>query len=49
MVIRGDFNEIMNTINGALPVFAEAIEPSLEEIFIFEMEGENYDVKKLLG
>ena len=49
MVIRGNIDEIMNTVNGALPVFAEVIEPSLEEIFIFEMEGENYDAKKLLG
>ncbi len=49
MVIRGDIEEIMAKINALLPLFAESIEPSLEEIFIFELEGENYDVKDLLG
>lgn len=49
MVIRGDLDEIMQKINASTPLFAEAIEPSLEEIFIYEMEGENYNVKDLLG
>ena len=48
MVIRGDSSSIMETINASCPIFAELIEPTLEEIFIFEMEGADYDVKKLL-
>lgn len=49
MVIEGDQNEIMAVINGLNPVFSEIVEPTLEEIFIYEMEAEGYDVKNLLG
>ena len=31
------------------PVFAEIIEPTLEEIFIYEMEAKGYDVGNILG
>ena len=49
MIIRGDETEIMQKINSLEPIFAESIEPSLEEIFIYEMEAVGYDIKNLLG
>ena len=49
MVIRGNEDEIMEKINSLDPIFAESIEPSLEEIFIYEMEAVGYDIKNLLG
>ena len=48
MVVKGELEEIMERINSLEPIFAEAIEPSLEELFIYEMEAEGYDVKKIL-
>lgn len=48
MVIRGNREEIMEKINALEPLFAETIAPSLEEIFIFEMEVRGYDIKSLL-
>ncbi len=48
MVIRGDREEIVRRINSMDILFAETIEPSLEEIFIFEMEARGYDIKNLL-
>lgn len=49
MIIRGDEEKIMNTISSLDPVFAEIIEPTLEEIFIYEMEAVGYDVSNILG
>ena len=46
-VIRGEREEIMAKINAMEPIFAETIAPSLEEIFIFEMEVRGYDIKEL--
>ena len=48
MVIRGDRDEILEKINAMEPIFAETIAPSLEEIFIYEMEVRGYDIKDLL-
>ncbi|MBQ1187417.1 MAG: ABC transporter ATP-binding protein [Clostridia bacterium] len=49
MVIRGDETAIMEKINSLEPIFAESIEPTLEEIFIYEMEAVGYDIKNLLS
>ena len=49
MIIRGDETEIMQKITSLEPIFAESIEPTLEEIFIYEMEAVGYDIKNLLG
>ncbi len=49
MIICGDEFEIMNRINWLNPIFSELITPTLEEIFIYEMEEEGYDVKNILG
>ncbi len=48
MVIRGNIDEIMEHINSLEPIFCEVIEPSLEELFIYEMEVEGYDVGNIL-
>jgi len=48
MIIRGDRQEILKFINNLLPLFAECVEPTLEEIFIYELEVIGYDVKNIL-
>lgn len=48
LVIRGDREEIMRHINRLSPVFAECIEPTLEELFIYELEVAGYDVKSII-
>ncbi len=48
MVVRGEKDEIMSFINTLSPVFSECIEPSLEEVFIYELEVSGYDVKNIL-
>ncbi|MBE6733476.1 MAG: ABC transporter ATP-binding protein [Ruminococcaceae bacterium] len=48
MIVRGDQEEIMKYIKNLLPVFAECIEPSIEEIFLYELEVIGYDVKNIL-
>ncbi len=49
LVVRGNLDEIMAHINSLEPVFCEAIEPSLEELFIYEMEVEGYDANTILN
>ncbi len=48
MVIRGEEDEILEKINSLKPIFAETVEPTLEEIFIYELEVEGYDIKNIL-
>lgn len=48
MVVRGDREKILNFINTLSPIFCECIEPSLEEVFIYELEVSGYDVKNIL-
>ena len=48
MIVRGDEDEIMNYINRLSPVFAECIEPTLEEMFVYELEVTGYDVKQII-
>lgn len=47
MVVRGYKDEIMAICNRLSPLFAECIEPSLEELFIYELEVAGYDAKSL--
>lgn len=49
MIIKGQESEIMERINALDPLFAESIEPTLEEIFIYEMEAVGYDIKNILS
>lgn len=48
MIVRGNEEEIMTLIKRLDPVFCECIEPTLEEMFIYELEVIGYDVKNIL-
>lgn len=49
LVIKGEEEEIMRHINLLCPVYAERIEPTLEEVFVYELEVVGYDVKNILS
>ena len=49
LVVKGNEDEIMRFINGLNPLYAECIEPTLEEIFVYELEVVGYDVKNILS
>lgn len=49
MIVRGDEDEIMNYINRLSPIFSECIEPTLEEMFVYELEVTGYDVKSIIN
>ena len=49
LVVRGDENEIMQFIKCLFPLYCEAIEPTLEEVFLYELEVIGYDVKNILS
>ena len=48
MVIRGEEEKIMPFFERLSPVFLECVEPTLEEMFVFELEVTGYDVKNIL-
>lgn len=48
LVARGSKEEVMRYIESLCPVFYECIDPSIEEIFIYELEVIGYDVKNIL-
>lgn len=49
LVVRGDENEILQFIKCLFPLYCEAIEPTLEEVFLYELEVIGYDVKNILS
>ncbi|MGN0493203.1 MAG: ABC transporter ATP-binding protein, partial [Acutalibacteraceae bacterium] len=49
MIVRGDEEEIMRYINRLSPIFSECIEPTLEEMFVYELEVTGYDVKSIIS
>ena len=49
LVVKGNQDEIMQFINTLNPLYAECIEPTLEEVFIYELEVYGYDVKNILS
>lgn len=49
MVVKGNEDEIMQFISSLNPLYAECIEPTLEEVFIYELEVVGYDVKNILS
>ena len=49
LVVKGNEDEIMQFINGMNPLYAECIEPTLEEVFVYELEVVGYDVKNILS
>ena len=48
LVVRGDAREISRKVNAANPVYFDVLPLSLEEIFIYELGGVNYEVKNIL-
>ncbi len=49
MIVRGDEEEIMRYIKRLSPIFSECVEPTLEEIFVYELEAKGYDVKNIIS
>lgn len=48
VILRGDNAEVVNKVAELNPTLAEALPLTLEEIFIYELGGENYAVKEIL-
>ena len=48
IIAKGSADETISKINARSPSFCDLIPLSLEEIFIYEMEAQNYDRTKLL-
>ncbi|MCQ2455067.1 MAG: ABC transporter ATP-binding protein [Clostridia bacterium] len=48
MIVRGEEQEISEFFASLNPIFFECMEPSLEEVFIFELEVSGYDIKNIL-
>ncbi len=48
LVVRGNRDEIIAGLQAMKPLFLEAISPTLEEVFIYELEVTGYDVEKIL-
>lgn len=49
MIVRGDEDEIMAYINRLSPIFSECIEPTLEEMFVYELGVTGYDSKSIIS
>ena len=49
MIVRGEEEEIMRYIDRLSPIFSECIEPTLEEMFVYELEVTGYDVKSIIS
>ena len=47
-IVRGDALEIEDAVAAANPVYYDVLPLSLEEIFIYELGGVNYEVKNIL-
>ena len=48
LVVRGDANGITRKVSASNPVYFDVLPLSLEEIFIYELGGVNYEVKNIL-
>ena len=48
LVVRGDAEAISQKVSAADPVYFDVLPLSLEEIFIYELGGVNYEVKNIL-
>ena len=48
LVVRGDAREISARVSAANPSYFDVLPLSLEEIFIYELGGVNYEVKNIL-
>ena len=48
LIVRGKAEEITNMLAACEPLFMDVIPLSLEEIFIYELGGEHYEVKDII-
>ena len=48
VVVKGNKTEILDYVNKLNPIFVEAIQPTLEELFIFELGGLGYDISEII-
>ena len=48
VVVRGDAKEITLKVSASAPIYFDVLPHSLEEIFIYELGGVNYEVKNIL-
>ena len=48
LIVRGDLQQITEITNRANPVYFDVLPLSLEEIFIYELGGVNYEVKNIV-
>ena len=48
LIVRGDRREIAGLLQQCNPLLCDLLPLSLEEIFIYELGGVNYDVKNLV-
>ena len=48
LVVRGDAQEITQKVKAAEPAYFDVLPLSLEEIFIYELGGVNYEVKNIV-
>ena len=48
LVVRGDAREISRKVSAANPVYFDVLPLPLEEIFIYELGGVNYEVKNIV-
>ena len=48
VVAKGNKTEILDCVNKLNPIFVEAIQPTLEELFIFELGGLGYDISEII-
>lgn len=48
LVVRGSLEEIRDIVEASSPVYYDILPLSLEEIFIYELGGVNYEVKSIV-
>ena len=48
LVVRGDAQEITRKVGATDPTYFDVLPLSLEEIFIYELGGVNYEIKNIL-
>ena len=49
LIIRGEEEDILRRLRALNPLFMETLSPTLEELFIFELEVAGYDVQNIIG
>lgn len=48
IIVRGELDEILTKLQLTCPVFMEPVTPTLEELFIYELEVKGYDIHSVI-